>query len=132
MGSSRLPSRGTALEGVIQGGGPKCGGSNTKIAHARLLFFIYIIITKNVKRHKTSLFGTEKIFSSLSIYIFRQVHQEVCALLLSSLDSLRSTMDDYANLMPQWKRRIESTPAILRTDPAHRLKKMADLAKVTI
>ncbi|XP_026477254.1 protein FAM135A-like [Ctenocephalides felis] len=93
MGSSRLPSRGTALEGVMQGGGPKCGGSNTKIAHAR------------------------------------QVHQEVCALLLSSLDSLRSTMDDYANLMPQWKRRIESTPAILRTDPAHRLKKMADLAK---
>lgn len=62
----------------------------------------------------------------------RQVHQEVCALLLSALDSLRNTMEDYANLMPQWKRRIEATPAVLRIDSAQRLRKMADLAKVII
>lgn len=60
----------------------------------------------------------------------RQVHREICALLLGALESLRLTLSEFSTVLPhQWASLVGSTP-LANLDSEQRLKKLSDLAKV--
>ncbi|XP_058837589.1 uncharacterized protein LOC131693637 isoform X1 [Topomyia yanbarensis] len=60
----------------------------------------------------------------------RNVHKEICALLLGALESLRLSLQEFCTVLPhQWASLTGSTP-LSNLDTEQRLRKLADSAKV--
>nr|XP_029730602.1 uncharacterized protein LOC115267613 [Aedes albopictus] len=60
----------------------------------------------------------------------RNVHKEICALLLGALESLRLSLQEFCTVLPhQWAALTGSTP-LSNLDTEQRLKKLADSAKL--
>lgn len=60
----------------------------------------------------------------------RNVHKEICALLLGALESLRLSLQEFCTVLPhQWTALTGSTP-LSNLDTEQRLRKLSDSAKV--
>ncbi|XP_053675055.1 uncharacterized protein LOC128725345 [Anopheles nili] len=60
----------------------------------------------------------------------RNVHKEICALLLGALESLRLSLQEFCTVLPhQWTALTGSTP-LSNLDTEQRLRKLSDLAKL--
>lgn len=60
----------------------------------------------------------------------RNVHRDICALLLGALESLRLALQEFCTVLPhQWAALTGSTP-LSNLDTEQRLKKLSDSAKV--
>ncbi|XP_035913856.1 uncharacterized protein LOC118512871 isoform X2 [Anopheles stephensi] len=60
----------------------------------------------------------------------RNVHKEICALLLGALESLRLSLQEFCTVLPhQWAALTGSTP-LSNLDTEQRLRKLSDLAKL--
>lgn len=61
----------------------------------------------------------------------RLIHKEVCALLLSALESLRMNLCEFCTVLPaQWATLTGSTQNVSSTETEQRLSKLVDSAKV--
>lgn len=60
----------------------------------------------------------------------RQIHREICALLLGALSSLQMALKEFYTVLPhQWAAILGASPTEA-SDTTQRLKKLSDLAKV--
>lgn len=63
----------------------------------------------------------------------RVIHKEVCALLLSALESLRMNLCEFCTVLPaQWATLTGSTQSVSTAETEQRLSKLVDSAKVCL
>lgn len=61
----------------------------------------------------------------------RQIHREICALLLGALESLRMNLCEFCTVLPaQWATLTGSTTPVSSTEIEQRLNKLIEAAKV--
>lgn len=61
----------------------------------------------------------------------RQIHREICALLLGALESLRMNLFEFCTVLPaQWATLTGSTQTVSSTETEQRLNKLIESAKV--
>lgn len=62
----------------------------------------------------------------------RQIHREICALLLGALESLKMNLYEFCTVLPaQWATLTGSTQLVSAADTEHRMNKIIDSAKVS-
>lgn len=60
----------------------------------------------------------------------RQVHKEICELLLMALESLKSNLSEFSTVLPNHWAILANTSPTENADTSQRLRKLADMAKV--
>lgn len=61
----------------------------------------------------------------------RHIHQEICALLLGSIESLKTTLNEFYTVLPPHYNNLIGSPPFKNTDTVDRLTKLVEMAKVS-
>jgi hypothetical protein len=70
--------------------------------------------------------------SSSRLIHARQIHKEICALLLGALESLRMNLCEFCTVLPaQWATLTGSTQPVSSQETEQRLNKLVEAAKVS-
>lgn len=60
----------------------------------------------------------------------RHIHQEICALLLGGIESLKTTLNEFYTVLPPHYNNLIGSPPFKNSDTVDRLNKLVETAKV--